>query len=287
VVSKLGSGAFGSVEKAENRENREIVAIKKLKRKYSTWDECLQLPEVKALRKLMHPNIIKLKELIRHNTEAYFVFEYIDRDVYKLTQSLKEKGKQLTEAEIKNIAWQVAQALCYIHKQGFFHRDLKPENLLIAQDNTVKLIDFGLAKEIRSKPPFTEYVSTRWYRAPEILLRSSTYSAPVDVFAFGCVLAELYLMKPLFSGTSEIDQLSKICSVMGTPTQQDWPEGLKLAALKGYNFPQYQPIPLGTVLPNCSSEGLNLIGECLKFDPFKRITMAQVLTHPYFKGFKF
>jgi protein kinase len=93
---------------------------------------------------------------------------------------------------------------------------------LISQDNTVKLIDFGLAKEIRSKPPFTEYVSTRWYRAPEILLKSNTYSSPVDVFAFGCVLAELYLMKPLFAGTSEIDQLSKICSLMGTPTAQDW-----------------------------------------------------------------
>jgi serine/threonine protein kinase len=198
------------------------VAIKKLKRKYSTWDECLQLAEVKALRKLMHPNIIKLKELIRHNTDAYFVFEYIDKDLFKLTQSLKEKGKQINESDIKNIAWQVAHALSYIHKQGFFHRDLKPENLLISQDNTVKLIDFGLAKEIRSKPPFTDYVSTRWYRAPEILLRSSTYSSPVDVFAFGCVLAELYLMKPLFMGTSEIDQLSKICSLMGTPTAQDW-----------------------------------------------------------------
>jgi protein kinase len=114
----------------------------------------------------MHPNIIKLKELIRLTTEAYFIFEYIDRDLYKLCQSLKEKGKQLTETEIKNIAIQVAQALAYIHKQGFFHRDLKPENLLIAQDNTVKIIDFGLAKEIRSKPPFTDYVSTRWYRAP-------------------------------------------------------------------------------------------------------------------------
>lgn len=153
----------------------------------------------------------------------------------------------------------MAQALSYIHKQGFFHRDLKPENLLISQDNTVKLIDFGLAKEIRSKPPFTEYISTRWYRSPELLLHSSTYSAPIDVWAFGCVLAELYLMKPMFSGNSEIDQLSKICSVLGTPAQQDWADGLKLATLKGYSFPQYQAIPLGTVIQNCSSEGLNLI----------------------------
>jgi len=92
-----------------------------------------------------------------------------------------------------------------MHKHGFFHRDLKPENLLISPGNVVKLIDFGLAREIRSRPPFTDYVSTRWYRAPEILLRSTNYNSPVDIFALGCIMAELYLMKPLFNGTSEID----------------------------------------------------------------------------------
>jgi len=92
-----------------------------------------------------------------------------------------------------------------MHKHGFFHRDLKPENLLISPDNVVKLIDFGLAREVRSRPPFTDYVSTRWYRAPEILLRSTNYNSPVDIFALGCIMAELYLMKPLFNGSSEID----------------------------------------------------------------------------------
>jgi serine/threonine protein kinase len=92
-----------------------------------------------------------------------------------------------------------------MHKHGFFHRDLKPENLLINTNNIIKLIDFGLAREIRSRPPYTDYVSTRWYRAPEILLRSTNYNSPVDIFALGCIMAELYLMKPLFNGTSEID----------------------------------------------------------------------------------
>ena len=124
---------------------------------------------------------------------------------------------------------------------------------MISQDNTTKIIDFGLAKEIRSKPPFTDYVSTRWYRAPEIMLKFNTYSAPVDVFAFGCILAEMYLMKPLFMGNSEIDQMSKICSVIGTPSSKEWPEGIKLAALKGYNFPQYAAIGLENVIPSCSS----------------------------------
>lgn len=92
-----------------------------------------------------------------------------------------------------------------MHKHGFFHRDLKPENLLISSENVVKLIDLGLVREIRSRPPFTDYVSTRWYRAPEILLRSTNYNSPVDIFALGCIMVELYLMKPLFNGSSEID----------------------------------------------------------------------------------
>jgi serine/threonine protein kinase len=97
-----------------------------------------------------------------------------------------------------------------MHKHGFFHRDLKPENLLI-NDGNVKICDFGLAREIRSRPPFTDYVSTRWYRAPEIILKANNYNSPVDIFALGCIMAELYLMSPLFCGSSEIDQLNKVC----------------------------------------------------------------------------
>ena len=91
-----------------------------------------------------------------------------------------------------------------MHKHGFFHRDLKPENLLI-KDNVVKISDFGLSREIRSKPPFTDYVTTRWYRAPEILLKSTNYNSPIDIFALGSIMAELYLLKPLFPGNSEVD----------------------------------------------------------------------------------
>ena len=106
----------------------------------------------------------------------------------------------------------------------------------------------------------------------------------MDVFAFGCVLAELYLLKPIFCGNSSIDQLSKICSILGTPTQKEWPEGYKLAASQKMSLPQFSAIPLSTVIPNCSSEGIDLLNECFKFDQTKRITMAQVLSHQYFKG---
>lgn len=160
-----------------------------------------------------------------------FVFEYVGRNIFKLYENAKTDGATcLPESTIKSIVFQIANALSYMHKHGFFHRDLKPENLLISPDNVVKLIDFGLAREIRSRPPYTDYVSTRWYRAPEILLRSTNYNSPVDIFALGCIMAELYLMKPLFNGSSDVDQLSKITSVFGTPSKLEWPDGHILAS---------------------------------------------------------
>jgi serine/threonine protein kinase len=103
----------------------------------------------------------------------------------------------------------------------------------------VKLADFGLAREIRSRPPYTDYVSTRWYRAPELLLRSTTYNSPVDIFALGCIMAELYLLRPLFPGNSEVDQMYKICAILGSPSQAEWPEGYKLAAKMNFQFPKF------------------------------------------------
>ena len=100
-----------------------------------------------------------------------------------------------------------------MHERGFFHRDIKPENLLMRGD-TCKVADFGLVREVRSLPPYTDYVSTRWYRAPEVLLRSPRYSSPIDMFAVGCILAELYTLQPLFPGTSEIDQITKVCNIL-------------------------------------------------------------------------
>jgi serine/threonine protein kinase len=107
---------------------------------------------------------------------------------------------------------------------------MKPENLLVNSNDIVKLADFGLAREIRSRPPYTDYVSTRWYRAPELLLRSTNYNSPIDIFASGCIMAELYMLRPLFPGNSEVDQMYKVCAVLGSPSSGEWPEGYKLAA---------------------------------------------------------
>ena len=129
----------------------------------------------------------------------------MDDNIYELYKNCKDKGQYLVENQIKTIIYQTAAGLEYMHKHGFFHRDIKPENIMIHQNKYVKLCDFGLAREIRSRPPFTDYVSTRWYRAPEILLKSTNYNSPVDIFALGCIMAELYQNKPLFHGKSQID----------------------------------------------------------------------------------
>ena len=172
-----------------------------MKKKFYSWEECMALREIKSLRKLNHGQIVKLKEVIRVNDDLYFVFEYMEQNIYQL---MKDKKKGFTEQEIKSIMYQTILGLAYMHKHGFFHRDMKPENLLVKGD-AVKIGDFGLAIEIRSRPPFTDYVSTRWYRAPEILLRSTNYNSPVDIFACGAIMAELYLQRPLFPGTNETD----------------------------------------------------------------------------------
>jgi male germ cell-associated kinase len=123
-----------------------------------------------SLPSQVHSTIVKLKEVIRENDELHLVFDYMDVNLYQL---MKNRNKFFAETQIRNMMYQIMQSMSYIHKHGYFHRDMKPENLLVSNE-TVKLADFGLAREIRSTPPFTDYVSTRWYRAPEVLLRSQT-----------------------------------------------------------------------------------------------------------------
>ena len=201
ILKTLGDGTYGSVVQAQNKTSSEIVAIKKLKKKFYSWEECMALREIKSLRKLNQINIVKLKEVIRVNDDLYFVFEFMEQNIYQL---MKDRTQNFPEGQIKSIMYQTLLGLAYMHKHGFFHRDLKPENLLV-KGEAVKIADFGLAREIRSRPPFTDYVSTRWYRAPEILLRSTNYNSPVDIFACGAIMAELYMLRPLFPGNNETD----------------------------------------------------------------------------------
>jgi len=208
------------------------------------------------------------------------VFEYMTQNLY---QQIKDRDKYFPESRVRSWIYQILQSIAYLHKHGYFHRDLKPENLLITND-IVKLADFGLAREIRSKPPYTDYVSTRWYRAPEVLLRSPYYNAPIDIFAIGVIAAELFTLRPLFPGSSEQDEIYKICAVNGTPDSESWAEGMKLANGMGFRFPQYQATPLEKLIPNASPEALDFIRSCIHWDPTKRPTAQQCIDMPFFNG---
>ncbi|KOX73547.1 Serine/threonine-protein kinase ICK [Melipona quadrifasciata] len=280
TLNQLGDGTFGSVVLGERIDTGEKVAIKRMKRKYYSWEEAMNLREVKSLKKLSHANVVKLKEVIRENDVLYFVFEYMKENLYQL---MKDRDKLFPESVIRNIIYQVLQGLAFMHKHGFFHRDMKPENLLCMGPELVKIADFGLAREIRSRPPYTDYVSTRWYRAPEVLLHSTTYNSPIDIWAVGCIMAELYTFRPLFPGKSEIDEIFKICSVIGTPEKDDWPEGYQLAAAMNFKFPNFSRTSLSVLIPNASQEAVILMEDMLQWNPIKRPTAQQSLRYPYFQ----
>ncbi|XP_022716881.1 cyclin-dependent kinase F-4-like isoform X5 [Durio zibethinus] len=240
LIKEVGDGTFGVVWRAVNKLSGEVVAIKKMKKKYYSWEECVNLREVKSLRRMNHPNIVKLKEVIRENDILYFVFEYMECNLYQL---MKDREKLFSEVEIRNWCFQVFQGLAYMHQRGYFHRDLKPENLLVSKD-IIKIADFGLAREINSHPPYTEYVSTR----------------------------------------CEADEIYKICSIIGTPIKDSWPDGLNLARAINYQFPQFAGVHLSVLIPSASDDAINLITSLCSWDPCKRPTAAEVLQHPFFQS---
>ncbi|XP_071737327.1 cyclin-dependent kinase F-4-like isoform X1 [Rutidosis leptorrhynchoides] len=227
-----------------------------------------------------HPNIVKLKEVIRENDILYFVFEYMECCLYQL---MKDRLKLFSETEIRNWCFQVFQGLAYMHQRGYFHRDLKPENFLVSKD-VIKIADFGLAREIVSQPPYTEYVSTRWYRAPEVLLQSPTYGPAVDMWAMGAIMSELFTLRPLFPGSSEADEIYKICSVIGSPTEESWSEGLEIASNINYQFPELVGVNLSALIPSASKDAVNLIASLCSWDPCKRPTASEVLQHSFFQS---
>ena len=293
IIEHIGEGTFSDVYKAKEKSTNDLVAIKILKKKYKKWEDCLELRECRSLQKLSDEslsnekglnNIIKLKRIIfiKKTGSFSFVFEYMKQDLLDLMKS--KEPNHLDESQIKDIIYQALLGLAHIHKYGFFHRDMKPENLLI-NEKTVKIADFGLAREIRSIPPFTEYVSTRYYRAPECILKSRNYNSPVDIWALGCIMAEMYLHpKPLFYGQNEKEVLNKICSILGTPNHEIWFEGIQKANLMGIKFPNFSGTDLSNIIPNASPKAIDFMKQMLQWDPNKRPTAANLLLHPFFNN---
>jgi len=279
TIKTLGDGTYGSVYLAKNNDDGALVAIKKMKKKFYSWDEAINLREVKSLKKMNHVNIVKLREVVREHDNLFFVFEYMKENLY---QYMKSRDRYIPEQSIRSISYQILSGLHFMHKNGFFHRDIKPENLLLMGPELVKIADFGLAREIRSKPPYTDYVSTRWYRAPEVLLRSTNYNAPIDLWAVGTIIAELYMLRPLFPGSSEIDEIFKVCSILGTPSRTDWPEGHQLAANMNFRFPQCVASDISQIIPQASRDAVQLMSDLMLWNPKKRPNTGAALKYPYF-----
>jgi serine/threonine protein kinase len=299
ILNQLGEGVFGYVWKAIHHPTKQIVAIKQLKDK-SQKNE-VELVEFQALKSLKgHPNIVELKNIIKQDNVLLYVFEYMKDN---LLQVIKKQAQPLCEEKIKCWMYQILQATKYMHSKGYVHRDMKPENILVT-GNLLKLADFGMAKKMClhcyliqtwthlqykhedcSCGHFTDYVCTRWYRAPELLVHSQTYTSAIDMWSVGVIMAELFRSLPLFPGVNEQDQLYRICEVLGTPNHSIWPVGLKLARNSCFQFPQFPPLTtLAFCIPNASPEALNLIQSLCTWDPKKRLTASQALEHPFFKG---
>ena len=298
ILTRLGGGTFADVYKAIEKKTRELVAIKVLKKKYNSWEKCVELREYKSLKKLQEAastssykgikNLIKLKEIIyiKETGILNLIFEYMEKDLFEL---MKERStiKNLNENQIRSVIYQTLLGLSFMHKYGFFHRDLKPENLLVTGE-IVKIADFGLAREIRSIPPYTEYVSTRYYRAPECILKSTNYNSPIDIWALGCIMAEMYLHPtPLFLGSNEKEVFIKICSILGTPTNETWNEGIQLAKKIDFKFPKSDGCPLENVIPNASEDAIDLMKFMIKWDPNQRATANNLLAHKFFNKYNY
>ncbi|XP_070702260.1 mitogen-activated protein kinase 15 [Pempheris klunzingeri] len=293
IKKRLGKGAYGIVWKAVDRQTGEIVAVKKIFDAFrNRTDAQRTFREIMFLQEFGdHPNIVKLLNVIRaqNDKDIYLIFEYMDTDLHAVIK----KGTLLKDIHKRYVIYQLLKAIKYLHSGNVIHRDQKPSNVLLDSDCVVKLCDFGLARSLNQvqedsgNPALTEYVATRWYRAPEILLGSTRYTKGVDMWSLGCILGEMLLGKALFPGTSTINQIEKIMSAIPHPSPEDI-----LAIKSEYGSSVIQrmllkpQVPLEDLLqPSVPSDALDLLKGLLVFNPDKRLTAEQALQHPYVARF--
>lgn len=319
ILHKLGSGSYGIVWKAVNKDTREIVALKKCFDAFENAMDAQQaFREIMFLHELNHENIIRLFDVFKTDNEldVYFTCECMESNLLSVIQA-----KTLREAQKPHVIYQVLKALRYMHSGEVLHRDVKPENILVNSDCQVKICDFGTARSVASQgdeaeiPVFESYVTSRWYRAPEILFGSTSYGKGVDLWSVGTVLAEMLSTKPLFAGSSTLDQLNRILEVTGYPSPAD---------IKDINSPStvaileslprnrkrspIRMIPGTTVkaidsmhkclitmsrkraltdrIPGASVKAIDLVHMCLQLNSSKRIQAKDALAHAYVAQFQ-
>ncbi|XP_057977987.1 mitogen-activated protein kinase homolog NTF3-like [Malania oleifera] len=284
-IKPVGKGAYGIVCSSFNRETNEKVAIKKIKNVFESQTDALRmLREMILLRHIKHENVIALKDVMmpthrKSFKDVYLVYELMDTDLHHVLRS----PQPLSRDHCQFFLCQLLRGLRHLHSANILHRDLKPGNILINANCDLKICDFGLARTSRGDGEFmTEYVVTRWYRAPELLLRSDTYEASIDVWSVGCIFAEILGRKPIFPGTDWLDQLKLIISVLGSRQEADlaFIDNPKARTFIS-SFPYSKGIPFVQLFPEADPLAIDLLERMLVFDPSKRITAADALQHPY------
>ncbi|CAN8238485.1 unnamed protein product [Cochlearia groenlandica] len=272
----LGEGTYGVVYKATDTKTGKTVAVKKIRLgNQKEGVNFTALREIKLLKELNHPHIVELIDAFPHDGSLHLVFEYMQTD---LEAVIRDRNIFLSPGDIKSYMFMTFKGLAYCHKKWVLHRDMKPNNLLIGENGLLKLADFGLARVFGSpNRRFTHQVFATWYRAPELLFGSRQYGAGVDVWAAGCIFAELLLRRPFLPGSTEIDQLGKIFQAFGTPTPSHWSD---MIYLPDYMEFSYTPAPpLRTIFPMASDDALDLLAKMFTYDPRQRITIQQALDH--------
>lgn len=279
-LRKLGQGAFGEVLLVRVVETGEVVAIKRIFIR-GTQDGIPDnvVREYKALQSLDHPNIVQLRDVYPKGHALMFVLEYCCTD---LSRFLRASSDLLPERIVKGILWQIIEGLKKCHSEGIMHRDLKPSNVLINHQGVIKLADFGLARPMArcDRPTYTHTVATRWYRAPELLFGATSYGPGVDMWAVGCIFAELLGLGPLIPGEGDIEQLSRMIHTLGS-MERSWPDVCGLPDYGKINFPYCEGKPLSDLLPDASPSALDFLAEFLSYDPEQRISAPAAARHDY------
>ncbi|CAA7403747.1 unnamed protein product [Spirodela intermedia] len=283
-IRPVGRGAYGIVCAAINSETREEVAIKKIGNAFDNRiDAKRTLREIKLLLHMDHENVIGIKDIIRpprreNFNDVYIVYELMDTDLQQIIRS----NQPLTDEHCQYFLYQLLRGLKYVHSASVLHRDLKPGNLFLNANCDLKIGDFGLARTTSETDFMTEYVVTRWYRAPELLLNCSEYTAAIDIWSVGCILGEIATREPLFPGRDYVHQLKLITELIGSP------DDLSLGFLRSDNarryvrqLPQYPKQQFARRFPRMSPGAVDLLERMLVFDPSRRITVDQALCHPY------
>ncbi|XP_072298260.1 cyclin-dependent kinase 6 [Eucyclogobius newberryi] len=286
LLAEIGEGSYGKVYKArEVGGHQRLLAVKKLNIRAGAADTGIppfMIREVALLVKMKffnHPNVVKLLDACAapegHRMDLTLVLEYMDQDLSSFLSKAPPTGLSLDC--IKSVTRQLLQGLDFLHTNMVLHRDLKPENILIDSCGRLKIADFGLARIYTFNIALTPGVVTLWYRAPEVLL-NSVYMSSVDVWSAGCIFAELFLLRPLFQGGTEVQQLQKIFEVIGFPGEEDWPKDSPLP----YQTHWGPASPRTQLLSSLGPDENDLLSQCLAFKPSGRVAAAKALAHPFF-----